>query len=211
MRPFGHTQAREERGVSDFSVDDRLQEAWDAYSRFMRGGAMFMSPHNYAKLLLAFRPSVAALHHLVLKTAQSSLDGPHMGLFLSAGYALLPQRRIVYDLDTPYLESLGCRLAGKRLVIDGRVGPYCGSGMIGSLTINGAAGPFAGVNMIGVMADNTSMTGSESNGLLGCFDGEWNIAEDDRRSFLRAIMNPRHLPYETLERQLVERYTQVQR
>jgi hypothetical protein len=222
MRPFGHTEAREERKTSP--VDTRLQEAWeriveikdDYYSR----GIHRLSLDK----LLRVRPSLDALHHLIMAT---SLERPSvsaaLGLFVSAGYQLAPEREIVYELQTPTLHYLGAFLQDKHLIITGSVGCNAGHGMIGRLTNNGVTKHDAGREMVGILTNNgfadrpgEGMVGVFENhgtiigpgglGMLGDNRGSWNIQEGKHDSFLADIMNPRKLDHGTLSVTLKQNY-----
>jgi hypothetical protein len=114
------------------------------------------------------------------------------GVFVSAGYQLLPQQEIRYDLHTPRLDSIGFLLAGKRLVIDGEVGNhagwkmegeliingvvgnYAGIGMIGSLMMHGTCGDSPGACMIGLYADTHSSPLPKHSGMLGRYNDQWS-------------------------------------
>jgi formylmethanofuran dehydrogenase subunit C len=174
--------------------------------------------------------SLQGLHHLILSTPHDDVHvAKNLGVFVSAGYNLLPDEEIYYDLETPYLSHLGYRLRHKHLIIDGTVNSMLGYAMIGRLTINGTVGVSAGsymtgtlVNngatghdlgkeMIGVLTSNKKMS-NDGTGMLGVHNGQWvsafayinwpGLCERFKKSLTFALT----LPDNEIRRYLRERY-----
>jgi hypothetical protein len=211
MRPIGHETAREERDNHIASVDERLAEAWahclDRVDNFTIDDSYDETFTAATQLLAPLRPSLMDLHRfLVLTPHHTSPRNDLLGIFITAGYQLLPQETIVYDLETPHLHNLGRNLYGKHLVIDGSVGASVGELMIGTLTINGMAGSWAGALMVGTLDVCGNAGYHVGEGMYGCNQGVWNVSPSGRALFQRAIMNPRKLSYDDLYQSLYRRY-----
>jgi hypothetical protein len=151
MKPLGHDTARMERDDRIVPLDARLDEAWSQYrAEEIHPTSGVDEFHRAMRILEPLQPSLPQLHAFLLR---ASLEKKTMeftlGCFVSAGYQLLPEKEIVYDLDTPELNCLGFLLSGKRLIIDGRVNEDTGNHMVGELVVNGVVGPCAGFKMIG--------------------------------------------------------------
>jgi hypothetical protein len=252
MRPFGYDAVREER-ESVVSLDTCLETAWQKYlarrERIMEeveasnylpfnwrdvvdSSEMNRTLYRHAKQLL--RPlhlSLAVLHHhllmthplLLAKEDHISEDSGDLGLFVSAGYQLLEQREIVYDLDMPELHNLGAYLNRKHLIIRGNAGDNVGWRMVGTLTNEGSIGDKAADRMIGHFI-NHERVGDSSGTIYGTFSNTWrgirerpdvfgrdntrwnDILVEDRPAFLRDITNPTRLSYERLKDKLLWRY-----
>jgi hypothetical protein len=237
MRPFGLEEAREERDTHIVSPDDRLQKAWLQYrKRIDREDDDFLSLYHYAKRILRFRPSLMALHHHVLMTpytndpfvffgrSRDMVESSHLGIFVSAGYQLLPEREIIYDLETPELNYIGAFLKDKHLIITGTVGDNVGLDMMGHLTNTGITGMAAGYRMIGQFINRGRIGTNSGYAMFGCFtntwrgasdlacgilgshNNSWNISKKYRAAFLRDIENPRKLSYDNLSSMLKDTY-----
>jgi hypothetical protein len=153
--------------------------------------------------------------------AENSIDRNDLGIFVSAGYGRVPDREIVYDLTTPLLSSIGYCIE-KDFTNKGELGDFICFGMIGTLRNDGAFGDRPGQEMIGTFINNGASTkpgermigvyqGSSAYISFGENNGRWTIRERERQSFLHAITNPEHLPYETLYSQLSNHYRQWRR
>jgi hypothetical protein len=229
MRPFGHDGAREERDARIVPLDDRLQKAWAQY----RADAIHPITSNGEFLraigiLEPIRPSCAQLHAFILRASfEKWWMRSALGCFISAGYQLLPEKEIIYDLDTPDLNLLGFFLSDKRLIIDGRVNEHAGNHMIGELVINGVAGPYAGYKMIGTLAVHgraenhfgaqmigeylgsfvqmPSMIG-RMNGIWSRGDALWMPEAPTRERFCDDIDNPSHASHSLLYEHLTKTY-----
>jgi hypothetical protein len=94
---------------------------------------------------------------------------PHLGMFVNAGYHLVPDRKIVYDLDTPAITSIGYGLFMKDLVITGATGNSTGSGMVGTLVNEGTMGDYAGRYMIGTFTNNGTLGEHPAYCMAGVF------------------------------------------
>jgi hypothetical protein len=108
------------------------------------------------------------LHHLII--AASLEDDSYftrLGAFVSAGYQLLPQRDILYDLQTPHLSYLGMFLKDKHLIITGSVGDRVGYLMRGSLTNEGVARFSFGDAMMGRLTNAGTMEHGGGNDMIG--------------------------------------------
>jgi hypothetical protein len=182
--------------------------------------------HCYAlahEVLRADPPSLAQLHRFIIEMQQDEDVEHALGPFISAGYQLLPEDEIVYDLDTPELSSLGMRLRNKLLIIDGAVGKWAGNNMIGSLVINGTAGEYAGAEMIGHLTYDASKMAPwevEHFGLrmIGTLTesktrtthirvGVYRSVPDRLlKRFRRDITNPDNVPYDDFYHRLLKRY-----
>jgi hypothetical protein len=173
-----------------------------------------------------------ALHRFALEeraTIESSVDSSiAVGLFVSAGYQVLPTREIVYDLELPQLDSLGAFLEHKRLVIRGSTGSNTGDSMLGVLVNEGEVGPFAGMWMIGRFDNRGThgrdlaleMFGHYSCGtshpdcemfdfFIGRWNDSWNIRDptpERKKRFLVDIAHPRGWMYEARHDWLKRRY-----
>jgi hypothetical protein len=239
MRPFGHTEAKTEREACIVPVDTRLQEASRKYFSSIERYNPYddnLEQYRFARRLL--RPlqlSVSDLHHFVL-THFTSLDdlsakydydiyGSDLGIFMSAGYQLLPQKRIVYDLHLPHIDCLGAFLREKELRITGHAGNGVGQRMIGKLTNDGRVGDNAGYRMIGRF-DNRGTHGenigigmigqfisASDDDVAGEFTGKWNDnwrlsawMRMQRKEFLRESKNPKGRSYEECYDRLKRRY-----
>jgi formylmethanofuran dehydrogenase subunit C len=174
---------------------------------------------------MPIQPSIAQLHHHILVTQHHDpVVSNTLGIFISAGYQLLPEREIVYDLDTPRLNCIGLDLEGKHLIIDGNIGAAACSQMIGDLTINGRAGPETGYQMIGSLTvngfargnvghmmigrlkNNGHITGIAGECMLGENDGRWNIG-NRRTQFSHDLTNPLGLSHYELQSLIVREYS----
>jgi hypothetical protein len=179
MKPLGHTQARDGRDEHFDVNDDRLGDIWKEYlatTPFAVDDGFSRAMH----LLEPLRPSLIDLHrHIFMHDSfvdgRSSTRSSQLGTFISAGYQLLPEKRIIYDLRTPRLHHLGSYLVGKHLIIDGEVGDYAGHHMIGMLTNNGHATSGCGAAMVGTVI-NRGVTG------MSCAKGLYGILIQEGRS-----------------------------
>jgi hypothetical protein len=188
MRPFGHEESRAERKLD--AADTRLQEAWEHYAQHTLLYDINLLSASAHALLSPLRPSLDALDYLVLRNPVEAYD-PKLGIFLTAGYQLLPEREIRYVLVTPSLSFLGTKLIGKHLIIDGHVGQMAGAWMIGSLTVNGRAGIDCGYDMIGVLTRGGGAVMPDfPPHVIGNAFGRWNIRPSKQAGFLNAITNP---------------------
>jgi hypothetical protein len=163
MKPLGHTETKEGREASTTTID-KLLAAWEEYS-FGREdfkedfaesiiyGTTVRKNHFLPamRLIAPIRPSIDELNSLALHLSEAVQEDGYLGLFLTAGYQLAPERKIVYPFHTPKLTYLGTYLCGKELRIDGSVGDHAGSGMIGGLRVRGSTGSWAGYGMVGVL------------------------------------------------------------
>jgi hypothetical protein len=241
MRSFGFDDAREER--DSLPLDDRLQKAWKRYiaknddlcsrKKYTHSD---LNPllFQYARRILApSRPTVPALHrHIIMTLPLFESDAGHregwlypadLGIFVSAGYQCLPEKEIIYDLDTPGLDGLGFLLHGKHLIIEGRAGDNVGECMVGRLTNNGELGGNAGIDMIGHFMNHGTLGHSPATSMIGCYTNmrrgtpaamifrgkqnrTWSIPKAQRAAFLRDIENPANLSYNSLSDKLAERY-----
>jgi hypothetical protein len=156
MRPFGHTGAREEREHGIAPLDERLDEAWKEFVHsYLLQRYSFEIMACADRLLDPIRPTKDALDYLILRT--NSYPEPInylLGLFVTVGYQLLPEKEIVYTLDTPAINNVGDSLAGKHLIVDGTLGNSVGHRMSGKLTINGTVGDGAGYLLWGTAVNN---------------------------------------------------------
>jgi hypothetical protein len=224
MRPFGHTEAREERDDHIMAIPSPLQEAWERYPPVTEYTLHQELLEKATSLLRPLRPTLEQLHRHVFATPHhdDARAGAHLGLFITAGYQLLQQKTIVFPLAMPHLHCLGWRLRNKHLVIDGVVGRDCGRGSMGDLTINGRAHARAGEAMIGRFTNNGetemdttfSMIGvytgqpiAHPELLLGSYNGAWNIAKERHRPFLRDIRYPHNTPYWMFYEKIHTRYS----
>jgi hypothetical protein len=151
MKPFGHTDVREGRDADISPLDEEMDAVWTRYCA-RQYYDFDMGPFEFARALLAGIPlSTSLLERHIIRTSISHPDDTpqSLGFFVSAGYQLLPEQRIVYPLNTPWLYFLGHGLFMKELVITGSVGPYAGSSMVGTLVNQGELGIKGGVDMIG--------------------------------------------------------------
>jgi hypothetical protein len=236
----------EMRDNSIASPNERLQHAWEQFMDIVEhDGHLAPNPqlHRHAmRLCQKAQPTMIDLHHLILTTdyvdnafmglrrlltgeKSSAIEGNLLGMFVSAGYQLLPQEEISYPFSTPELSSLGYLLKGKRLVIDGVVGNNIGDHMIGTLVNNGSVGAGAGEGMIGTFINNGAAeygAGQQMIGvfintdkkirgaginLLGKYNQQWKgVPPKQRDRFLEEITNPRGLSYQRLRNQLQKRY-----
>jgi hypothetical protein len=189
MKPFGHTDTREERDAHAYPV---LLDAWEEYRRWT-------SDEHFSQafsLLAGIRPSLSDIDHLILSVHDASFErdaniGADLGFFVSAAYQLVPETVIHYSLHTPYLHYLGFGLCGKQLVIDGAVGNYVGKQLIGHLTINGDTGANPGLLMLGVLDapdEKRVSDGVVDLYFIGKYHGTWNIPEDLRERFSQDIL-----------------------
>lgn len=208
MKPFGHTNARGER-TSLNALD--LLPVWEAFMHDeIRRRASYDEDYTrqelYAKataMLAPTMPTLDALHRLALAATPERWSS--LGIFMSAGYQLVPERTIRYDLDLPKLSFLGINLCGKHLIIDGSAYSYVGAWMIGTLEIRGTAGSDVGYAMTGAYRGNPSAIA-----VVGDNNGKWNVAEKHRAAFLHAITNPERLTYKALHDSIIHRYYGVQ-
>jgi hypothetical protein len=140
------------------------------------------------------------LHAHIIHTSQDdAFISAALGIFVSAGYQQLPQKRIVYDLVTPKLEFFGLFLKHKHLIIDGVVGAGAGQWMVGHLTNNGTIGEYAGFEMIGTFRNNGSAGQMPGYAVTGYFQDNpaspmyagtrWTVPEQLRPAFLHDIMH----------------------
>jgi hypothetical protein len=199
MRPVGHSEAREGRDDRIEPLDTRVEEAWEMY---LRTSLYYKERDWYCKrameVLMPVRPSVQQLHRFIVG---KNIDETHdclLGFFISAGYQLVPERTIVYDLDTPDLDYLGFQLRGKHLIVTGTVGEWVGSEMIGHLTLNGKAREQFGKYMIGCLGHPDPDAYTKRN-LTGTINGQWNnVPLAARAEFLALIENNDRHSHETL-------------
>jgi hypothetical protein len=242
MRPFGHTQAREER--ASLPLDDRLQEVWERYivkndELSSKKDAVFSDDldfalFEYARGIIApLQPTRSALHHHIIMTlplfrSEECYGGgwlypADLGIFVSAGYQCLPEKEIIYDLETPRLDNIGAFLQGKHLIIDGSAGISVGNHSVGRLTNNGTLRNRAGADMIGHFTNHGIVGYSPAAGMIGCYTNTrrdcprpelylgrtnriWNIPKESRKEFLHDIKNPAHLSRDRLQDMLMLRY-----
>jgi hypothetical protein len=197
MRPLGHDNAKEER-VTPTTTIHNLIAAWEEYSvgredfskqcpmtvLFEKGVEKNLRAEHLLpamRLIAPIRPSIDELNSLVFHLPEQAQKGGYLGLFLTAGYQLAPERKIVYPFDTPKLSYLGAYLCGKELRIDGAVGDAAGNMMVGVLRVRGSAESFTGQYMIGVLenkgrcgkATGIGMIGTLREGDAGPFTGEF--------------------------------------
>jgi hypothetical protein len=219
MRPFGHTQAKRERRADVASIDTHLQRAWERYARECFSVGFDDAFHYALELLAPLSFSQTTLEQQFLRTiilhgAQSATgrDSPeNIGIFLSAGYALLPQERIVYALETPAIANIGFGLE-KDIIITGTTGDFAGHNLHGRLEIHGVVGWLGGADMIGTLVNYGSMDhragysmigvmenhgslGPESGlGMIGKYTdgrrGRWLNFSGDKERFLQDIAHP---------------------
>jgi hypothetical protein len=146
-----------------------LDAAWERYHERCKNYPAPDGRFSQAMSLLSGVPlSMAALkQHIIKAYAGRPTTYFELGLFASAGFQLLPERDIVYDLDTPNLYGVGAFLYGKRLVIDGSVGQSAGSCMRGELVLNGETDAYAGLQMIGLLINNSPSFASPGHLMIG--------------------------------------------
>jgi hypothetical protein len=119
------------------------------------------------RLIAPLRPSIDELNSLALHLPERVQENGYLGLFLTAGYQLAPERKIVYPFETPKLTYLGTYLCGKELRIDGSVGDYTGGMMIGGLRVRGSMGSWAGFEMIGMLENEGRCDAFAGWGMIG--------------------------------------------
>jgi hypothetical protein len=234
MRPLGHTEARAERKHAIVSID-ALLEAYAAYEEILGVNHSYVGTDELytsaCRAIEPLRPSLMELRQFLLHE-----PGCYAGMFASAGYNLLPEREILFDLDLPELSYLGYRLFMKDLVITGDAGSNVGVKMVGNLMSRGKIGIGSAAGMVGTLTtgrENAFLEGNamigvfrphtnSSSSIVGCkvsFDNEyWYIApglrgllhlppsERRKRRFLQAITNPERLPYDALYAKLLKTY-----
>jgi hypothetical protein len=229
MRPFGHTEAREGRDAHLNPLDQRLQAAWEEFlsAEMWRDPAIHLRSVARA-LLMDIRPPKAAIERFILRTiSDDHVINLALTDMLNAAFSLLPERRIVYRLDTPTLHHIGYGLE-KDLIITGTLGYGTGSEMIGSLVNYGTLGNDAGYCMIGSFINHGTVgldpgyqfIGTvQDDGMCGSFPfvsmigrhtgggtRTWRRFNGSKRAFLKDIKNPDHLPYDTLRMRLKSMY-----
>jgi hypothetical protein len=207
MRPLGHDNARVERDDHMPPPDERLQDAWTRHLCYLD----WYRPSNFSSAhssLAALHLSQTTLEEFILRTPIKNADeGEALGVFLSAGYALLPQRTITYALHTPHIHYFGYCLM-KNLVITGMLGKSIGTNMVGSLRNHGAI-ENAGYCMIGSLQNRGSIHSIDESFMGRLEEGgkvTWQHIKGGKRSFLHAITNPRDLSHEDLYVSLMKRY-----
>jgi hypothetical protein len=174
VRPLGHTEARAERHARLPPDDESLQEAWEAFlvnvssvDDNIDGDALMATTRD---LLRPLTFSMASLEHLVLRTempAKSSI-GTYLGVFLSAGFSVLPDEEIIYRLRTPQIRYLGWGLE-KDLTIIGHVGDETGFCMTGTCIVTGTVGDYAGHGMVGMFANHGVVGDAAGLDMIGSF------------------------------------------
>jgi hypothetical protein len=137
--------AREERDDSIAPPDPRLLDAWQLYRKNFSGHAFL--PHDDVRSwhhfdALALLAPIAADKQAIDRFILCAEDRDHrlFGLFAGVAYQLLPEKRLVYCLDTPEIENFGHFLHGKHLIVDGALGKDTAFAMTGILTVNGTLG-----------------------------------------------------------------------
>jgi hypothetical protein len=177
MRPFGHTETREGREECIAPLDDRLQEVWEEFITPREWDGFGEDEINYSsfacalELLAPLRPSIDALHaHALRVHDDTALSDVSLGSFITAGYQLLPQKDIVYDLHLPGIYHLGAFLVGKRLTIAGAAGEHTGRGLIGELVVMGETSHHAGHGMFGVLRNHGTLGGYAGDRMTGLFE-----------------------------------------
>jgi hypothetical protein len=164
MRPLGHTKAKEAREECIAPLNERLFEAWGNFP------ARTSSEHlaTYYRAIEDLAPiafSRPDLDALILRTPVTDTRcGTDLGLFASAGMALLPERKITYSLETPDVHCIGYGLE-KDLIITGTVGNYAGERMRGTFMNRGSTAHFGGKDMIGVL-ENHGMMGDGAGHMM---------------------------------------------
>jgi hypothetical protein len=129
-------------------------------------------------LLAPLRPSCSELHSFIIRSSAyiAQLANTHplenhvwaaFGLFITGGYALLPEREIVYDLETPDIRFLGYGLKEKHLIVNGLSGQHTGMRLCGELTINGTVGFGTGNLLVGKITCNGDASSSCGNYMIG--------------------------------------------
>jgi hypothetical protein len=218
MRPFGHDNVREGRDVGTVDTLPELRAAWLRYRSHFYGS--YDRSFAFAQETLdPVRPSIVDLHRFIISENTRS---DTLGLFISAGYALAPERRIVYDLDTPTLDLLGYGLRGKELVITGTLGMDAGRAMIGTIVNKGKLGKGAGSGMIGTFINEEEdsprpciqvgvyrHSGGKriGNFTLGDNNGQWNVDASLRDDFLQDITDPRDMSNYAFRAYLIRTYS----
>jgi hypothetical protein len=189
MRPFGHTEAKEEREME--VVAEQLQELFSRYrERIKDPPAMGWSAQYFASLhqtamdvLRPVAPTIGQLHRFLL-SCPIPYDA-YVSEFITGGYQILPEKTIRYDLHTPGLDRLGWGLEGKHLIVEGELGIDTGSCMQGRLTIigrvdndaghgmhgafhnRGVCGEYAGMSMVGTFVNHGVAMRYAGQGMIG--------------------------------------------
>jgi hypothetical protein len=221
MRPLGFTETKEGRALSQ--PDALLQELWHEYHAAYHASVSldpgvplqeYGVPLLFVSRLNELRPTKEQLYALILRQTHADhyFSCERLGIFVSAGLQLLPEREIVYPLHTPPLLQFGYGLVDKHLIITGSVGMQAGLNMIGDLTILGSAGRYAGDHMVGTHVTNGSSPWY-GFGMIGVIshDGEryphpWNIPDALVDEYCHDITNPRSLSHHALRTWLREKY-----
>jgi hypothetical protein len=236
MRPFGHTEVREERDDRIVPLDDRLTEAWETFisrsdeRHFASMGNFVLPEEDFSFAQHATRDvdvTVNQVHRFFLSGKMGDASGRAVGLFLSACYANAPDTEIVYDFYTPGMVCLGYRLSGKHLINNGVVGEHLGEKMMGRLTNNGVAGDLSGFRMIGTYNNAGHVRSTPGIDMIGAittrrypvrlyrrhdrFTGKcnkrwYNVSPHRREEFLRMAENPSDLSYNALYDKLSRKY-----
>jgi hypothetical protein len=179
MRALGHETAREEREERIAPLDSRLQEAWEQCVLAASRNYLFDQSVDLAQeLLYPLAPTQRALERLIITIPIPEEDvGTLLGLFLTAGLSLLPEKELVYSLHTPHINYLGYHIE-KDLTITGTLGAHAGSLMVGSLTNHGSLGDYAGSDMIGSFVNHGVLGFEPGRGMIGSFVNHGSMGEN---------------------------------
>jgi hypothetical protein len=169
MRPLGHDGAKEEREVHSEPLHEQLSEAWTAYNNNQEALPLEYAFRYAQQLLRSAPPSMASLEDFILRTTITDHSAHRrFGLFVSAGYSLLPVPEIEYTLHTPHLHYFGYGLE-KDVVIRGQLGDCAGIAMKGSLTNYGTVGDDMGREMFGSLANHGNAGHHPARRMIGVF------------------------------------------
>jgi hypothetical protein len=174
MRPLGHTEARDER-ASVYDDDERIFDLWtryeEAYPLLHMGITEEECIARATAMLAPLAPPKQALDRLILRAyphirSMHDNTGSLLGLFVTGGLSLLPEKRIIHTLEMPYLHNFGYGLE-KDLLITGTLGKYAGKCLRGRLENHGTLGSNAGELMQGTLINRADVYANAGSGMRG--------------------------------------------